>query len=195
VFDTLFARLLRPYAARVAPLIFEFGTFAKSTFATPDDFMARLAPFLAALPAGFRYGIEIRNPEFLKPGYFSLLASHGVAHVFNAWTRMPELATQVETPDAYTAAFAVSRALLARGRAYEQAVETFQPYKVVQEPNPGARDALRQIAERARQRREPAFLFVNNRLEGHAPTTIESVVDQLAEPFSSAATIANAPKL
>jgi hypothetical protein len=25
----------------------------------------------------------------------------------------------------------------------------------------------------------PAFLFVNNRLEGHAPTTIEAVADRL----------------
>jgi hypothetical protein len=38
---------------------------------------------------------------------------------------------------------------------------------------------MRQIGENARKNRRPAFLFVNNRLEGNAPTTIEAVVQQL----------------
>jgi hypothetical protein len=59
-------------------------------------------------------------------------------------------------------------------------VKTFEPYRAVQEPNEGAREAIRQVAERSRRARKPAFLFVNNRLEGHAPSTIEAVVDMLA---------------
>jgi hypothetical protein len=49
----------------------------------------------------------------------------------------------------------------------------------VQEPNQGVRLALREIAERSRRSSRPAFLFVNNRLEGYAPGTIEAVVDGL----------------
>jgi uncharacterized protein YecE (DUF72 family) len=160
-------------------LIFEFGTFAHSTFPAPDDFLARLDPFLGSLPAGFRYALEIRNPEYFGPGYFALLSGHGVAHVLNAWTRMPELGVQAEMPGAFTADFTVVRALLRRGRSYEQAVAAFEPYKLVQEPDHPARDALAGIVDRSRRQRKPAFLFVNNRLEGHAPTTIEAVVDRL----------------
>jgi uncharacterized protein YecE (DUF72 family) len=180
VFDRLFARPLRPYQGRVATLIFEFGTFNKATFPTPADFMARLDPFLASLPEGFRYSIEIRNPEYLSPGYLDLLASRNVAHVFNAWTRMPALEDQVQLPDAFSADFTVVRALLRKGRPYEQAVKSFEPYKLVQEPNEGARDAMRQIVGRCLKAKRPAFLFVNNRLEGHAPGTIEAVVDPIA---------------
>ena len=179
LFSSLFARRLDPYAARVATLIFEFGTFPKSLFPTPDDFLARLDHFLQGLPEGFRYAVEIRNADYLGPGYFSLLASRGVAHVFNAWTRMPELGKQIELPDAFTADFTVVRALLVKGRPYEQAVQTFEPYQEVQEPNPPVRDALSRIARRAIELRKPAFLFVNNRLEGNAPTTIESVVEMI----------------
>ncbi len=179
LFHSEFTRLLEPYASRVATLIFEFGTFSKTTFPTPADFFQRLDPFLARLPKGFRYALEIRNAEYLIPEYFALLSSHGVAHVMNAWTRMPELATQIATPGAFTADFAVVRALLAHGRPYEQAVRAFEPYQVIQEPNPSARDAMRAIASRAKQQKKPAFLFVNNRLEGHAPTTIEAVVNML----------------
>ncbi len=35
------------------------------------------------------------------------------------------------------------------------------------------------VAERSRRTKKPAFLFVNNRLEGHAPSTIEAVVRRL----------------
>jgi uncharacterized protein YecE (DUF72 family) len=179
LFGNLFARRLEPYRAQVATLIFEFGTFARSVFATPDDFFARLDPFLAALPGGFRYAVEIRNPEYLGPAYFALLASHGAAHVFNAWSRMPELAKQREMPGAFTAEFTVVRALLSKGRTYEQAVERFSPYKLVQEPDPAARHALAGIARNSLRERKSAFVFVNNRLEGNAPTTIEEVVEEI----------------
>jgi hypothetical protein len=41
---------------------------------------------------------------------------------------------------------------------------------------------MQEIARRSLQRKKPAFLFVNNRLEGNAPTTIEAVVDGLKTP-------------
>jgi uncharacterized protein YecE (DUF72 family) len=179
LFRNLFTRRLELYADRVAVLIFEFGTFARSAFPTPDDFLARLDSFLEALPDGFRYAVEVRNPEYLGPGYFALLAGHGVAHVLSVWTRMPELGEQAAMPGVLGADFSVARALLRKGRTYEQAVESFEPYRLVQDPNEPAREALRAIADGARRRKTPAFLFVNNRLEGNAPTTIEAVVDRL----------------
>ena len=61
------------------------------------------------------------------------------------------------------------RTLLSKGRSYEQAVEAFEPYEKTREPNEAAREAMRRVAERAMQRKKPAFVFDNNRLEGHAP--------------------------
>jgi hypothetical protein len=182
VYGSLFARRLEPYRARVAALVFEFGTFARSIFASGADFLARLDPFLAGLPPGFRHAVEIRNPEYLGPDYFGLLAAHNVAHVFNAWTRMPELGEQLELPGAFTADFAVARALLTRGRAYEQAVSRFEPYERLQEPSPPARRALADLAREGLTHRRPTFLLVNNRLEGHAPSTIEAVAGMLLDP-------------
>jgi hypothetical protein len=49
----------------------------------------------------------------------------------------------------------------------------------VKEASQSARDGMTTVAERSRLRKKPAFLFVNNRLEGHAPTTIERVADRL----------------
>jgi uncharacterized protein YecE (DUF72 family) len=179
LFRNAFTRPLEPHADRVGPLIFEFGTFAKSEFPTADAFLARLDSFLEGLPEGFRYAVEIRNPDYVGEAYFALLNSHNAAHVFNAWTRMPELLDQIERPGAFTANFSVVRALLKKGRSYEQAVKTFEPYDRTQEANPGAREAIRRIAERAWKTVQPAYVFVNNRLEGNAPSTIEAVVESL----------------
>jgi uncharacterized protein YecE (DUF72 family) len=170
---------LKPYGKRVGPLIFEFGTFNKSTFATPADFTARLDQFLAGLPRGFQYAIEIRNKEYLQPDYLAVLASQNVAHVFNAWTRMPSLDEQSQLEEAFTADFTVVRALLRHGRAYGMAVDNFEPYREIKEVNEGAREGMRQIVQHAQKSRKSALVFVNNRLEGNAPSTIEAVVEQL----------------
>ena len=92
---------------------------------------------------------------------------------------MPALDDQAQIPEAFTADFTVVRSLLMRGRGYEDAVKTFEPYREVQEPNEGARAGMVEIVKEARRRKTPAFLFVNNRLEGNAPGTIEAVVGEL----------------
>jgi uncharacterized protein YecE (DUF72 family) len=176
-FTELFAGPLQPYQSQVATLIFEFGTFSKSSLEDGPPFFEQLEKFLSGLPKGFRYAIEIRNPEFLTPGYFDLLHRHNVAHVFNSWTRMPDLRVQSALLDAYTADFMVVRALLRHGRSYEEAVQKFAPYTHIQEPNPGARDAIRRIIARSKKDQRAAFIFVNNRLEGNAPQSIAAIID------------------
>ncbi|MCL4401817.1 MAG: DUF72 domain-containing protein [Acidobacteria bacterium] len=173
----LFLRPLEPYRAKTALLIFEFGTFSKRSFAELGEFLDRLDPFLAALPGEFRYAVEVRNPEYLARDYFACLRGHKVAHVYNAWSRMPELKRQIAIPDSVTADFLVCRALLRRGRSYEDAVNMFAPYTEVKDPNPEARESMRVLIERAREKQHVAFLFVNNRLEGNAPATILSLVE------------------
>ena len=122
--------------------------------------------------------MEIRNADYLSPDYFDLLRSHNVAHCFNAWTRMPGLDDQARLDDAYTADCAVVRALLKKGRGYEDAVDKFEPYDRVQEISEESRDGMATIARWATPMK-PAFLFVNNRLEGNAPSTIEETLDWL----------------
>jgi uncharacterized protein YecE (DUF72 family) len=171
-----FLDLLKPYRDRIAVLIFEFGTFPKTNFASVDEFLNALAPAVAQLPREFRYAVEVRNPEFLGADYFAFLHDANIAHVFNSWTRMPPLEGQLLMPGAFTADFTVARALLRPGRKYEDAVNLFSPYREVQEPNEEVRNALRNLLIRSKKRAEDTYIFVNNRLEGNAPQTIEAVV-------------------
>jgi uncharacterized protein YecE (DUF72 family) len=169
----LFCEPLSPYQVQVGVLIFEFGTFAKERMPSVDVLIELLDPFLAALPRPFRYAVEIRNSEFLTASYFACLARHNVAHVFNSWTRMPALTSQILLPHAFTADFTVVRALLRPGRSYEEAVKRFAPYESVQEEQPATRAALRDLLDQGKR----GYFYVNNRLEGNAPLTIESILD------------------
>jgi uncharacterized protein YecE (DUF72 family) len=177
LFQEAFLGLLAPYRDQIAVLILEFGTFPKKTYSQPREFLADLDRFLSQLPREFRYSVEIRNPEYLGGEYFGCLRSYGVAHVFNAWTRAPELGMQLRMPEAFTADFAVCRALLRRGRSYEEAVNLFSPYEEIKDSNPEGRRALRDLIAHARDNHQAAFIFVNNRFEGSAPLTIKGVLE------------------
>jgi uncharacterized protein YecE (DUF72 family) len=168
------------FAANLGPLVFEFQAIAKKDKIGPAEFAAHLDRFFAALPRGVPYAVEIRNPEFLAEPYFAVLREHGVAHVFNAWTRMPAIGEQLLLHDAITAPFIVARALLRPGRTYAQAVDAFAPYDHVQDENPTLRADLVALAKATLELRIPAYLIVNNRAEGCAPLTILAVAERLA---------------
>ena len=59
-------------------------------------------------------------------------------------------------------------------------MKSFEPYREIQEPNDTARDGMQAIVKQSLARKGRAFVFVNNRLEGNAPGTIEAVVERLA---------------
>lgn len=173
-----FLRPLERYRAKTGVLMFEFGTFSQKAMSGPAEFIERVDAFLEALPREFRYGVEIRNSDFLTPEYFATLARHNVAHVYNAWTRMPDLPVQIGIAGSRTADFIVCRALLRRGRPYEEAVKKFSPYASVQEPYAPARKGIRELIRMAREERRVTFIFVNNRLEGNSPGTIVSITEE-----------------
>lgn len=179
VIEGAFLKRLEPYTAQVSLLIFEFGAACGELF-TVSEFTAQLSDFLHRLPPTFRYAVEVRNPEFLADAaYLEMLRARRVAHVFNAWTQMPSLREQANAAGAFTADFIVVRALLRQGRNYEDAVRMFSPYSELKDRDPDTRRAIQDIIVRCVRRGEPAFIYVNNRLEGNAPVTIHEILTDI----------------
>jgi uncharacterized protein YecE (DUF72 family) len=183
--DLFVEEIYQPYQRyfphNTGPFVFEFQTLAKSSGIDAEGFATRLDEFFSALPRDAQYAVEIRNDEFLTPMYFAVLREHGVAHVFNSWTRMPPIGHQLDLPGAITGSFLLARALLKPGRTYNEAVDAFAPYDRIREPNPKLRRDLVRLVEAAVKTRIPAYILVNNRAEGSAPLTIAAVAELLGE--------------
>ena len=169
----------RHFAGHAGPFVFEFQAVVRGTGMTAERFAARLDEFFSALPRDGQYAVEIRNEEFLTPMYFAVLREHGVAHVFNSWTRMPPIGDQLDLPGAVSGPFIVARALLQPGRTYDEAVDAFAPYDRIQDASPPLRQDLLRLIETAVHTRIPAYLLVNNRAEGSAPMTVAEVLRML----------------
>jgi uncharacterized protein YecE (DUF72 family) len=169
----------RYFADHAGPFVFEFQAIGRGTGMTPGRFAGRLDEFFSALPREGMYGVEVRNEEFLTPMYFAVLREHGVAHVFNSWTRMPSIGDQLDLPGSVTGPFLVARALLRPGRTYDEAVDAFAPYDRILDPSPPLRQDLLRLIETAVHTRIPAYLLVNNRAEGSAPLTVAEVLRML----------------
>jgi uncharacterized protein YecE (DUF72 family) len=169
-----------PFRKNIGLLMFEFSRFCPTDYEHGRDFVADLNKFLAALPKGWPYAVEMRNHKWLQADYFACLARHGVTHVFNSWDAMPPVSEQMALPGSKTnPALTAARFLLKPGRKYEEAVKTFQPYEKVKEPYPDARAAGGALITQGKAAGpgRKTFIYVNNRLEGNALETIDAMLE------------------
>jgi uncharacterized protein YecE (DUF72 family) len=169
---------LLPFKDRIGPLMLEFSQFHPGSIGSGHEFVERLDKFFSEVRAeGFQLAVEIRNANWLKTPYFQVLVKHGVTHVFNSWTRMPLLQEQLLAAKEFKFPCFVSRLLLNPGVAYENAVEAYSPYDKLFEQHLDLRIAAASLLQSALDAGVPAYVFVNNRFEGCAPLTIESILD------------------
>jgi uncharacterized protein YecE (DUF72 family) len=179
LFEDAFLRPLEALKRKRGVIVFEFSTFYPSSGVTYERFTELIDNFLARLPKGYSYAIELRNKEFLKEEYLKMVESHGVAHVLNNWTKMPPILEQIQLAGVLTARFSVARALLKPGRTYQEAVDRFQPYDEIKEENPEVRLGLAAAVRRCVAEGRQLYAYVNNRAEGNSPKTIEAILDIL----------------
>lgn len=178
LFATAFLQPCEAIRPNVGLLMFEFSRFWPTDYQHGRDFVADLDRFLGQLPKGWAYGVELRNRNWLRPDYFACLARHQVTHVFNSWEAMPSVEEQLAMTGSQTQPYLVAaRFLLKPGRRYEEAVKTFQPYDKTREINAAARKAgAALIADGLQAKGRQTFIYVNNRLEGNALSTLEGMV-------------------
>ncbi len=182
LFAAAFVKPCEEFRQNVGLLMFEFSHFYPTDFARGRDFVDALDQFLGKIPKGWPYGVEIRNKTFLHPDYFSVLAKHTVAHVYNSWADMPPVDEQMAMAGSLTNPHLCgARFLLRPGRKYQEAVDLFSPYDRVKEPNTEVRAAGAKLIKggaAAGKEKRKTLIYVNNRMEGNALATIEAMVEQ-----------------
>jgi uncharacterized protein YecE (DUF72 family) len=174
------AEVVAPYAeglgARGGALLFEF---APQELGSPARFAARLHAFLAALPAGPLYAVELRNRELLTAHYAAALAAAGACHCLNVHPRMPDVRVQAHLAGTAAGPLTVGRWLLGSGATYEAASRRFAPFNRLAAPDPRTRRALAEVARGALAAGRRVLITVNNNAEGCAPLSIVALAQEL----------------
>jgi uncharacterized protein YecE (DUF72 family) len=174
------AEVVAPYAAGLGSkggaLLFQF---APQELGPPRRFAARLHAFLAALPKGPQYAVELRNRELLTADYAAALAATGAVHCLNVHPRMPDVRVQAHLANVAANPLTLGRWLLGSGATYESASKSFAPFNRLQAPDPPARRALAELASEALAAGRRFLLTVNNNAEGSAPLSIAALAGEV----------------
>ncbi len=134
---------------------------------TPDNF-DRLDAFLAALPLGPRYAVELRNRKWLNADLGEMLSQHNVAMVLQDLHYMPKL-------DWVTADFSVIRWL---GRRAD--ISEFDRIQI------DRTEVLQRWAERVSRFLDDGvdvYGYFNNHFAGHSPASARQFAEMLGYPI------------
>nr|WP_255216778.1 DUF72 domain-containing protein [Pseudenhygromyxa sp. WMMC2535] len=147
------------------------------------SFACRLRDFLAALPAGPKYAVEIRNADLFTPRYVRALEEVGASHCVVELPDMPPLRRQWEASGGVDRPALVMRWMLARHHTYESGREAYAPFHRLAEPNLEVRQAFAEMIL-AQAKAAPAreiYLIANNKAEGCSPLSVIALAKQLLE--------------
>jgi uncharacterized protein YecE (DUF72 family) len=154
---------------KLGPLLFQFPYFNREKFRGIGFFLERLAPFLANLPKGYQWALEVRNKNWLSEKLYSVLRMHGVALalVDQAWMLRPK--QWFETGDPVTADFTFIRWIGDR-KAIEERTKVWNQ-TIIDRTD----DLLEwaEIIKSLRRRVRLIYAYANNHYGGYAPDTIK----------------------
>ncbi|MHC5066430.1 MAG: DUF72 domain-containing protein [Planctomycetota bacterium] len=160
---------------KCGPLVLQFPYFNRTAFTAPEPFFDLLADFLAGLPKGMRYAVEVRNKTWIKPELLDMLREHEVALVLVDLLYMPHPADLQKELDLLTTDFTYCR-LIGDRKAVDKLTKSFD--KVVLDQ--GARlDRWAELLEKYLARIPQVFAYANNHYAGHGPASIRELAEKM----------------
>jgi len=165
---TEFLRATEPLGEKLAVVLLQLPYLHKRAFATLDDFLARLKPFLEALPSEPRFAIEVRNKYLLAPALYDLLGKHNVALALIDHPWMPRPQEILAKADPITTDFTYIRWLGDRKEIEER---TKMWNKTIVDRTGELQDWV-EACRNFLKRKIRVFAFANNHFSGHAPDTL-----------------------
>jgi len=165
---------------RLGAVLFQFPPLPASLTRRPAEVADRLGAFLARLPKGPRYAVEIRNRSLLTAEYAAALTGAGAAHAFAVHPSMPSLRIQEAVVGLERQPALLVRWMLGHGRAYEEARALYAPFDRLCAPDAPTRAAVASLAARALAHAKEVLVVVNNKAEGSAPLSVFELARELA---------------
>lgn len=163
-----FVKVMDLLGDKLGPLLLQFPYFNKKAFARPEEFIARLAPFLAVLPADHQYAVEIRNKYWITAPFLDLLRKHKIALALIDHPWMPTIQQLTQKHNVVTADFAYIRFLGDR-KDIEEKTKHWDRTLVDRERE---MEIWTPQIHRLLEQRLKVYAYFNNHYAGHAPGSI-----------------------
>lgn len=170
-----FLQAMAEMGEKCGPLVMQFPYFNRAAFAGLGPFLERLEPYLASLPKDFRYGVEIRNKNWLVPELLDVLRRHAAALVLVDLVYMPHPADLARDLDLVTTDFIYAR-LIGDRKAVEAHTKTFD--KIVTDQS-ARLTRWAELFESLMPRVRDTFVYANNHYAGFGPATIRDLARRL----------------
>jgi len=172
-----FLELLAPLGDRIGPLNFQFEYLNKQKMGGVGDFVEKFGEFITQLPAGFKYCIEIRNPNYLTNKYFDFLTATELHHVFLHGYYMPSIFDVYKQFGDKIRSLTLIR--LHGGDRKEIEKQTGNKWNEIVAPKDKDLQSLATMLTDLRNKKVETFVYVNNHFEGSAPRTIARINELL----------------
>ncbi|MGE3536813.1 MAG: DUF72 domain-containing protein [Candidatus Tectimicrobiota bacterium] len=183
--DYAIEHVVQPYleglGSKAGPLLWQFSPLDVPAVGGASRFAERLHAFLAALPRGPLYAVELRNTSLFTTAYRDVLADLGVCHCFNVHPSMLPLAEQMRliAPEAGPALLV--RWMLHPSQRYEGARSRYEPFDHLVDHDLQNRQQIAAMYHRVRAAGRCAFVIANNKAEGSSPCTLRHLAEAITQ--------------
>lgn len=176
------APLVEAFGPKLGAVLFQFSPLGPAFIREPRLFIDQLGEFLAALPGGVTYSIELRDAEILGPHYEAMLAQTGATHCSSVHSRMPPVDQQIVNP---SDAPLILRWLLHPTQDYESASVRYSPFDRRLDPDPVNLDRIVKLILQALTKNRDIHVVAANNAEGSAPLTIVEIARAVASAIEA----------
>jgi uncharacterized protein YecE (DUF72 family) len=176
---------LNPILDKTLVLILQFEYLNKRKMIDGSAFSAVLEDFFSALPerahdpAGPRFGIEIRNPQYYSPEFFSLLARYSISPVLLHGYYMPPVLRTVREFARYLGEDAPAVIRLHGPDRQEMDRLSGKSWNRIIRPMDDDIPRIVETVHILEDRGIETIINVNNHYEGCAPLSIAKLLEQL----------------
>lgn len=172
-----FQESLNPMSNKIGVLMFQFEYLNKQKISGLTEFIDRFESFISSINKKYVYGIESRNPNFLKKPFFDFIERNNLAMVFLQGYYMPPVwQTFNEFKDQIKSSVVIRLHGPDRSGIEEK---TGGIWNKIIEPKDEEIDKISEIIYYFQKKKIDAYINVNNHYEGSAPLTIKKIREKI----------------
>jgi uncharacterized protein YecE (DUF72 family) len=168
-----FIETLKPLEKNIGVLMFQFEYLNKQKLSGLTEFIDRFEGFTDKLDKKFNFGIEIRNPNYLKEPFFDFLERNMISMVFLQGYYMPPV-WQVFNDHKDKVVSPVVIRLHGPDRSGIEN-KTGSIWNQIVEPRDEELEKVAEITNYLQSKKVDVYINVNNHFEGSAPLTINKL--------------------